>query len=83
MWYVETYGNNIWPLTLLERVDTWELFIAKPNGRRGASRVLVMYSWSILRFHLDLTSHSFVHFVQTLLFPSSTRQKSLRGLGEI
>jgi hypothetical protein len=44
---------------------------------------LSIYSWSILRFHLDLISPSFVHLVQTLLFPSSTRQNSLRGFGEI
>jgi hypothetical protein len=44
---------------------------------------LSMYSWSILKFHLDLTSPSFVHLVQTFLFPFSTRQKSLRGLGKI
>ncbi len=40
---------------------------------------LSMYSWSILRFHLDVTSPSFVHLVQTFLFLSSNKQKSLRG----
>jgi hypothetical protein len=72
------------PLTLLEHVATWEDFpLLNPMVGEVFQEYLSMYSWSILRFHLDLTSPSFVHLVQTLLFPSSTRQKSLRGQGEI